>query len=147
MRNIKFTLLLVLSALLLVTVSVSCQAEGNYQLYESELTRLQQITERLDKLNSQLSNELATSKTNLTQLQNELESCKADLTQLQNQLQASQAELTQAKNYLMTAENSLRKAEESFKQYEKEAEARIKRLVIQRNVVGVIAVILGVIAI
>jgi chromosome segregation ATPase len=155
MRNIKPILLLVLSVLLLAFVSPSCQAEGSYRLYESELTRLQQICEKLDKLNNQLSNKLTISEVSLTQLQNELESCKAELTQLQNQLQASQAELTQlqnqlqasqaeltqVKNYLTTAENLLRKAEESFEQYKKEVKSKIRKLVIQRNVLTVIAII------
>jgi peptidoglycan hydrolase CwlO-like protein len=146
MRNIKLISLLALLLLLLVTVSPCCQAEGNYPIYESELTRLLQICERLDKLNNQLQSEQKNSKKESIQLQKELESCKEELTQLQSELQVSKAESNQLKSYLAAAVNSLQKAEESWKQYKKEVESKIRKLTIQRNVIAVIAAILGIIA-
>jgi chromosome segregation ATPase len=127
--------------LLLATLSQVGKAEPVYTVSGSELSRLLQISAKLERLNNQLQDELKTSKENLTRLGSELESCKAELTELQNRLSQSKTELTQLKNSLTTAENLLRKAETSFEKYKSEVEARIKRLTIQRNIFAVVGLI------
>lgn len=51
--------------------------------------------------------------------------------------------LTAAENSINQAQNSLQKANESFKQYERESKAEKKQFTWQRNVAGLVAVVLA----
>jgi chromosome segregation ATPase len=143
-RNIKFISLLVLFALLLVTVSASCQAEDSYRLYESELTRLTQIIDNLESNWNQAKSSLQSSKQQLQQQEKQLIELQTQLQTLKNQIVESENLSIQLSEKLSQAEMSLKTLEESFKQYKSEAESRIRKLTIQRNVLAVIAGILGV---
>jgi peptidoglycan hydrolase CwlO-like protein len=118
----------------LVSASARCQTGENYVISGSELTQLSEIFERLDSLNAKLQSELTASKESLTLLENELIGLKADLAELQQ-------ELTQLRAQLQTAQSLLTQAEKSFEEYKKEAELRIRSLVVQRNVCVALAVL------
>lgn len=116
-------------------------AEQQYSITGSELTRLVEISTRLEMLNAKLQNELTTSKKSLSQLMSGLDSYKIELMELETQLITLRAESETLKLQLQNAEILLEKAKESFVSYKTESEKKIKRLTIQRNVSVMIAVI------
>jgi Skp family chaperone for outer membrane proteins len=127
-------LLPLLSLLLLVIISASTRAESNYAITENDLTKLLSILQRLEALNKTLSEELNTSKTNLTLLQNELTICKQELTELEQRLQVSETESKALLRELTNANTLLTKASLSFNEYKQAAEAKIRKLAFQRNI-------------
>jgi septal ring factor EnvC (AmiA/AmiB activator) len=108
----------------------------------NELTRLREISARLNEINGTLWNELETSRQNSAELsnmletsRNELEQLKAELAPLRNRsaelLNAalnSERELNGLRTALRKAENSLTNLEYSWESYRTTAEQRIVRL-------------------
>jgi chromosome segregation ATPase len=135
---------LVLFALLLATVSRSCLAEGSYKVYESELTRLTQIINSLETNWNQAKSSLQTSKNQLEMQEKQLQELEIQLATLKSQIGQLENQSETLSEKLSQAEMSLTRLEQSFQQYKKEAEARIRKLTIQRNVMAVIAGIFGV---
>ena len=152
-RNIKLISLLALLLLLLVTVSPCCRAEGSYPIYESELTNIKNDLQLIKQEKQSFIADLNNSKLSLRQAEIQrmnIEKRSADLeqklTNYQNRLVKQETELTELLNMRRELKVQLTELNESFQQYKKEAEAKIRKLVIQRNVVGVIACILGALA-
>jgi len=152
-RNIKPTLLLVLFALLLVTACHSCQAEGSYKVYESELTNIKKDLQLIKQEKQSLITDLNNSKLSLQQAETQrmaIEKRSADLEQklinYQNRLVKQEAELTALSDMRKELQAQLTELNEFFQQYRKEVKSKIRKLVIQRNIITFIATILGVLA-
>ena len=139
----KLTIVLSVCLLLLALVMASpaAKAEELYSITESELTRLIEISMRLETLNEKLQSELIASKKNLNQLMSELDNYKAELTGLEKQLLILRAESETLKMQLQNAETLLEKTRQSLDAYRTEVERRIKSLTIQRNVSWVVTII------
>ena len=141
----KSKLIIVLSVCLLLLssamLSPAAKAEELYSITESELTRLIEISTRLETLNEKLQSELIASEKNLNQLMSELDNYRAELTGLEKQLLILRAESETLKMQLQNAETLLEKTRQSLDAYRKEVERRIKSLTIQRNVSWVVTII------
>ena len=122
------------SCLLLALFAGTCSAETTYQVTETELTRLDQIFDRLQTNNNQLLTDLQESKTDLTTVQLQLEEYQTELVTLQNQLQQLKTESTQAKQSLLTAQASLVKANISLQVYEQEVKSETRKLKAERDI-------------
>ena len=142
MRNIKPILLLVLFALLLVTVSASCRAEGKYPIYESELIKLTQIINSLEANWNQAKSSLQTSKEQLQQQERQLTELETQLATLKNQIGKLESQSTILSEKLSQAEMSLKTLEESFQQYKKEVKIKIWKITIQRNICFIFGIIM-----
>lgn len=90
----------------------SVQAEGMYQISESELTTLEQDLNQFEKSNA--------TKQNL-------------LTEQQKQLETAQTELTESKKLNVEMQKSLESANQSLKELEDEAKNDIETKTRQRN--------------
>ena len=139
----KLTIVLSVCLLLFCSAILSpvAKAEELYSITESELTRLIEISMRLETLNEKLQSELIASKKNLNQLMSELDNYKAELTGLEKQLLILRAESETLKMQLQNAETLLEKTRQSLDAYRTEAERRIKSLTVQRNVSWVVTII------
>jgi len=122
-------------------LSPAAKAEELCSITESELTRLIEISTRLETLNEKLQSELIASEKNLNQLMSELDNYRAELTGLEKQLLILRAESETLKMQLQNAETLLEKTRQSLDAYRKEVERRIKSLTIQRNVSWVVTII------
>ena len=125
---------LLLSFMALVSIPVWCAEIPTYRISETDLQRLIEIMQRLEQLNSKLSNELNVSRMNLQELQNELTASKSELIELKTELKALQQASNELSEQLQTVENSLEKAWKSYELYRKAAELQIRRLKWQRNI-------------
>lgn len=132
--------------LALVTASPAAKAEELYSITESDLTRLIEISTRLEMLNEKLQSELIASEKNLNQLMSELDNYKAELTGLEKQLLILRAESETLKMQLQNAETLLEKTRQSLDAYRTEAEKRIRKLTIQRNIAWLTAVLVMVVS-
>ena len=142
-RKSKLTIVLSVCLLLFCSVMLSpaAKAEELCSITESELTRLIEISTRLETLNEKLQSELIASEKNLNQLMSELDNYRAELTGLEKQLLILRAESETLKMQLQNAETLLEKTRQSLDAYRKEVERRIKSLTIQRNVSWVVTII------
>ena len=120
--------------LVLVITPLTVKAEPIYSMSESELLRLQKISDRLEKLNEQLLDELNNSKKSLSELQQELINYKAELMDLSQQLEQSKAESMELLVEQARVNALLTKAQTSFDLYKIEVQRKIKRLTRQRNI-------------
>ena len=95
------------------------QAEGMYQISESELTRLEVNLNQLEKNNETKQQLLTEQKTQLTEANQQLETVKK--------------ELIASKNLNEATQKSLLRANQSLTELEKEAKRKIKVKTRQRN--------------
>ena len=95
------------------------QAEGMYQISESELTRLEVNLNQLEKNNETKQQLLTEQKTQLTEANQQLETVKK--------------ELIASKNLNEATQKSLLRANQSLKQFEDEAKRKIRVKTRQRN--------------
>lgn len=142
-RKSKLTIVLSVCLLLLSSAMLSpvAKAEQNYSITETELTTLITNLEQLKVNLENLKAQLQTSKTELTKLQEQLLTSEQELQTLKNQLNRLEQESKTLSSQLQTAETSLMNASQSFEEYKKEVERRIKSLTIQRNVSWVVTII------
>ena len=147
-RKSKLTIVLSVCLLLFCSAMLSpaAKAEELYSITESELTRLIEISMRLETLNEKLQSELIASEKNLNQLMSELDNYKAELTGLEKQLLILRAESETLKMQLQNAETLLEKTRQSLDAYRTEAEKRIRKLTIQRNIAWLTAVLVMVVS-
>lgn len=113
--------ILLLSFLLLALPISSCMAQ-TYSVTEQELTRLETIFEQLESNNKQQEQKLLKA--------SEL------LMKSEQQILSLSERLTKAEQSINQAQNSLQKANESLSKYEKETQAEIKALKLQRTILG-----------
>ena len=95
------------------------QAEGMYQISESELTRLEVNLNQLEKNNETKQQLLTEQKTQLTEANQQLETVKK--------------ELIASKNLNEATQKSLLRANQSLRQFEGEAKRKIRVKTRQRN--------------
>jgi chromosome segregation ATPase len=143
-KAFAWLLLSLLLFFLLAICAAFVRAETTYNMNETELTRLQQICNQLDQLNSQLSAQLTNSKASLQELTQQLNSYRTQISDLAIQLQNLQQESNLLKEQLLTVQNSLQSAEESFKEYETKVNAQIKKLVWQRNLAVLAGILIAI---
>lgn len=125
-QSTKKLLLLVLSALFaywLLLAPATCSASGTpepvYQITEQELTQLETNLTRLEQLSQAQQGEL-------TRLREQLKKSEQELQLLKNQLNTS-------KEQLMTAQQLLQTANESLQQFAAEEKRTRLRIKAQRN--------------
>jgi chromosome segregation ATPase len=138
-KSIKLISLLALSVLLLVTASVSCQAEASYRVTEPELSNMKYYISIIKQEKQNLINDLQASKISLQEAETRRQS-------LENQLNEALIKynlLLEERNELETL---LKDLKEQFERLKKEAEAKIRKLTIQRNVFVAVSLILGAVA-
>jgi chromosome segregation ATPase len=102
------------------------------------------IINDLENNYNQAKSSLQTSKRQLEQQEKQLRTLQSQLTALKSQIEKSENLSIQLSKKLSQAETDLKTLEESWKQYKIEAELRIKKLTIQRNISVGIALIFGV---
>lgn len=120
MRRKRLSLLLALSLLLSpLSCGSHAQAEAQYTISETDLTTLETSLNQL-KIDSEKKDKL------LIQQQTQL-------TEAQKQLKIVNEQLKKSKVLNEQTENSLKIARESFNEYEKEAERKVKIKTKQRN--------------
>jgi chromosome segregation ATPase len=134
MRSIKISFILFLLVLFLVTSLRACRAEASHTIYESELNQLLKIINDLENNYKQAKSSLQTSKQQLERQEKLLQTLQNQLTTLKSQIKKSENLSNQLSEKLNQAETGLKTLGESFQKYKNEAEARNKRLTIQRNV-------------
>jgi chromosome segregation ATPase len=133
--------------LLLVLLSVFCfSAAGFSQGAEysdskiiislSDWQKLRQITTRLSTLNSELSNQLLSSQTNLTELRENLTILTESSAALRTELEKSQRESVTLKMSLNQLEMSLTSLETSLNEYKKAARKQIDEAEAQKWIFG-----------
>lgn len=128
-----------LSVLLLVFVAPCCQAEGNYKVTETQLNDMKYYINVIKNEKQQLVNDLQNCKISLQQAEEQRQN-------LENQLNEALTKLTLLQSERSELETLSKDLKEQFEQSKKEAEAKIRKLTIQRNIMAVIATILGVLA-
>jgi chromosome segregation ATPase len=153
MRIIKAIFWWVLSVLLLGMVVPCSQAESSYLIYESELKNIRKELDNIRQEKQSLIEDLTKSKLNLeeaerrrTDLEKKLADLEQKLIDYQNRLGKQEAELTALSDMRKELWNQLTELTESFQEYKKEAEGKIRRLVIQRNIIGGLSMVLMIIA-
>jgi len=139
-----------------------CEDERPTETWRSLLSEALLISQRLEKLNEQLSNELTVSRSRSTELQTQLGNLldehvmlKSELSDLRRQSESLSGKLQTSKQESKLLQEQLKKAEassdafaRSFSDYKLLAEARIRSLKRQRNLAaggGILALILAVI--
>ena len=118
----KVLLLLFLSCLFcwwLLVASGTCWASGTYQITEAELNQLDSNLTKLEQISQ-------TQQQELSRLKTTLEMSKQELGMLKNQLNISKEQLAQA-------QNSLDNANQLLKQYAEEEKRTRLRIKAQRN--------------
>lgn len=128
----KLFLCLFLLLLSLLPYSFSVQAEAQYIIYESELTRVEQnltTLERNNKSNQKL-----------------LEKQKEKLEQAEKELQIANDLIKKSQIQNERTKQSLQNAEIFLKQYEQEAERKIRIKTRQRNLWIAVSIGLGILA-
>lgn len=115
----KYLLPLLLACFLWLAAGSTSQAEGMYQISESELTRLEVNLNQLEK-NNETKQQLLTEQ-------------KTQLTEANQQLETVQKELTASKVLNEATATSLEKANQSLTELEQEAKRKIRIKTRQRN--------------
>lgn len=118
-KSIKRLCICWLGCLLWLAAGTSSQAEGMYQISESELTTLEQDLNQLAK-NNETKQQLLTEQ-------------KTQLTEANRQLETVQKELTASKSLNAQTQKSLERVSQSLKQLEDEAKQKIRVKTRQRN--------------
>jgi len=139
-----------------------CEDEQPTETWQSLLSEALLISQRLEKLNEQLSSELTVSRSHSAELQtqlgkllNEHVMLKSELSELRRQSESLSGKLQTSKQELKLLQEQLKKAEASSDAFERSlsdykllAEARIRGLKRQRNLAvggGILALIMAVI--
>jgi chromosome segregation ATPase len=135
----KFMCWSVLCVLLLVIVCQCCRAEGSYQLTEPELSNIKHYISVIKQEKQQLLNDLQTCKISLKQAEEQRQSLENQLNEALTNCKLLQEE----RNELETLSKDLK---EQFDQSKKEAESKIRKLTIQRNIFVAVSLILGALA-
>ena len=110
---------LLLACSLWLAAGSTSQAETMYQISESELTRLEVNLNQLEK-NNEIKQKLLTEQ-------------KAQLTEANQQLETVKKELIASKSLNEATQKSLESANQSLKQFEKEAKRKIRVKTRQRD--------------
>ena len=131
-----------LLCLLFLFSAATCSAQS-YQITEQQLTRLEVIFAQLSSSNQQLLSDLAESSADLKQARQRLEEYQRELATLQADLLRLRDESRQARSELAAANDSLKKANESLTRYEREVQAEIRSLKLQRAALGILAILLA----
>lgn len=130
-----------MSLLLLAIFSVTTKAEPTYNIHETQLLKL---IENLQKLKTDSENNLKLI-ADLRQISKEQEEqikiLKEQLSESETIIKRLKEESTISKELIAKAEESLTNASESFEIYKKAAEAKIRKLTVQRNLLIVVTVI------
>lgn len=134
---------LLLLAFFLAFASVSLAQEKVYTDTKSELNRLNQIINELEQSYNQASKNLQTSKSQLETQERQLQTLQEQLQTLKIQIEKSENLSIQLSEKLNQTEAGLMRLEESFNKYKKEAESKIKRLTMQRNIAVIVGIILS----
>lgn len=130
-------------------------AAVSYETSATELSRLIEISRRLEELNAKLQNELSVSKeaserssnelstlrTELEDLRVESEALRTELAGLRRKSEESLTESAGLREALAKAEASSEKWERSWKEYEAEVQRQFRALRIQRNTAAGAAVL------
>jgi chromosome segregation ATPase len=136
MRNIKLTFIPLLSLLLLVTVSQAGRAEPVYIVSKSELTAMKHYLAIIRQENQNLLNDLKNCKISLQQAEEQRKNLENQLNELSNKHKLLSEERSEL-------ETLLKELQESFAQSKKEAQTRIRRLTIQRNVCLIVGILVA----
>jgi chromosome segregation ATPase len=136
MPNIKLTFIPLLSLFLLVTVLRAGKAEPVYTVSKSELSDMKHYIAVIRQEKQNLLNDLKNCKISLQQAEEQRRNLESQLNALINKHRL----LLEARSEL---EMLLKDLQESFAQSKKEAETKIRRLVVQRNVCLILAVLVA----
>jgi len=134
MQSTKLTFILLLLLFLLAMVLQVCKAEPVYNVSGSELNDMKHYIELIRQENRQLQNDLKNSRISLEQAEERRRSLESQLEELIN----GHKLLLEERNELETLLKDLR---ESFEQLKAEAQSKIRKLVIQRNLALIIAIL------
>jgi cell division septum initiation protein DivIVA len=133
--------------LLLVSLSASfSQAstqEKMYEISETDLLRLLWIETRSGEINAELQKALDLSIAKLGSLQEELQALRLELNELKKKVASLEKSSSEAVEASLKAENSLKKLEESFDEYTKASESKIKELGKKAFIYKVLAFLMG----
>ena len=105
---------------LLSVPQLSFASEATYQITETELTRLENNLMELSELNDRQSKSLIQQQKQLQESEEKLSLAEQESEKLQNQIYSLRKEMIEQ-------ENSLETARASFKQFEKEEQAKLNR--------------------
>jgi chromosome segregation ATPase len=137
-----------LSAVLLGIVCACCRAEASYPIYESELQSIRNELENIRHEKQSLLSDLTKSRLNLQQAEAQLTAIvkrSADLEQklsdYQSRLANQETKLTVLLNMRRELQIQLTELNESFQQYKKEVERKIKKVCRQRNILAGIVIV------
>jgi uncharacterized protein (DUF3084 family) len=136
MQSTKLTFILLLLLFLSAMVSQVCKAEPVYSVSGSELNDMKHCIERIRQENQQLQSDLKNSRISLEQAEERRRN-------LENQLREALNKLTLLQEERSELETLLKDLRESFEQLKAEAQSKIGKLVIQRN----LALILGILVV
>jgi septal ring factor EnvC (AmiA/AmiB activator) len=134
MQSTKLTFILLLLLFLLAMVLQVCKAEPVYNVSGSELNDMKHYIELIRQENRQLQNDLKNSRISLEQAEERRRSLESQLEELIN----GHKLLLEERNELETLLKDLR---ESFEQLKAEAQSKIRKLVVQRNLALIIAIL------
>jgi septal ring factor EnvC (AmiA/AmiB activator) len=134
MQSTKLTFILLLLLFLLAMVLQVCKAEPVYNVSGSELNDMKHYIELIRQENRQLQNDLKNSRISLEQAEERRRSLESQLEELIN----GHKLLLEERNELETLLKDLR---ESFEQLRAEAQSKIRKLVVQRNLALIIAIL------
>jgi chromosome segregation ATPase len=134
MQSTKLTFILLLLLFLLAMVLQVCKAEPVYNVSGSELNDMKHYIELIRQENRQLQNDLKNSRISLEQAEERRRSLESQLEELIN----GHKLLLEERNELETLLKDLR---ESFEQLKTEAQSKIRKLVVQRNLALIIAIL------
>jgi septal ring factor EnvC (AmiA/AmiB activator) len=134
MQSTKLTFILLLLLFLLVMVVQVCKAEPVYTVSGSELNDMKHYIELIRQENRQLQNDLKNSRISLEQAEERRRSLESQLEELIN----GHRLLSEERSELETLLKDLR---ESFEQLKAEAQSKIGRLVVQRNLALIVAIL------
>jgi septal ring factor EnvC (AmiA/AmiB activator) len=134
MQSTKLTFILLLLLFLLVMVVQVCKAEPVYTVSGPELNDMKHYIELIRQENRQLQNDLKNSRISLEQAEERRRSLESQLEELIN----GHRLLSEERSELETLLKDLR---ESFEQLKVEAQSKIGRLVVQRNLALIVAIL------
>lgn len=112
------------------------QAEAQYTISETELTQLE-MNSQMQKVNSEKKDKL------LIEQEKQLNEAEMKSAKAENELQIANEQIKKLKKSNEQTQNSLEKANQYLKEYEREAERKVKIKTRQRNfwiVISVVAV-------
>lgn len=102
------------------------QAKVQYTISETELTQLE-MNSQMQKVNSEKKDKL------LIEQEKQLNEAEMKSAKAENELQIANEQIKKLKKSNEVTENSLKKTRESFNEYEREAERKVKIKTRQRN--------------